>query len=580
MSIQEATSKKTECLDNLRKKPFNLKDEDIKWVESTISNMTVDEKVGQLFCLIAYSDDENLLKMMASEAKPGGVMLRPMPTKSAVKTVRLLQENSKIPLLIPANLEAGGNGIVLEGTKLGSQMQVAATNDDEMAYKLGVICGREGSAVGGNWAFAPIIDIDFNFRNPITNTRTFGSDPELVRRMGVNYVKGIQENGVAASIKHFPGDGVDERDQHLVTSINDLSCEEWDATYGAAYKAAIDEGALTVMVGHIMQPSYSRKFNSEIEDKDLLPASLSYELTTQLLKEQLGFNGLVVSDASSMAGLTIPMPREQVVPQVIASGCDMFLFTRNQQEDYEFMKKGIQNGVITEERLYDALTKILGLKAALGLHKKQEEGTLVPSLEQALKIIGNNEHKAWAVECADKAVTLVKEEKGLLPLTLAKHKRVLLYSIESGDGFFQSSFNAAGAFKSLLENEGFEVEQFNPQAGFEGLMTPANSFKENYDLIVYVANMATKSNQTTVRIEWAQPMGANVPIFITSIPTVFISVENPYHLLDVPRVKTYINGYSSSEPVLKSIVEKLLGKSEFKGYSPVDPFCGRWDTRL
>jgi beta-N-acetylhexosaminidase len=281
-----------------------------------------------------------------------------------------------------------------------------------------------------------------------------------------------------------------------------------------------------------------------------------------------------------MAGLTIPMPREQAVPQVIAAGCDMFLFTRNQQEDYEFMKMGIENGVITDDRFYEALTKILGLKAALGLHKKKAEGTLIPSLDEALKIIGAEEHKEWALECADKAVTLVKEEKGLLPLTPAKHKRVLLYPIESGESFFQSSYNAVATFKELLENEGFEVEQFDPSLGLEGLMTPSNSYKEKYDLMVYVANMATKSNQTTVRIEWAQPMGANVPIFMTSVPTIFVSVENPYHLLDVPRVQTYINGYSSSEPILAAIVDKLVGKTDFIGASPVDAYCGRWDTRL
>ncbi|MFJ7975774.1 glycoside hydrolase family 3 N-terminal domain-containing protein [Peribacillus sp. NPDC096379] len=566
-------------LNNLRKKPFNLNDEDIQWVEKSIADMSFEEKVGQLFCLVAFTDDTNILKGMVA-TKPGGVMLRPMSTKSAVETVRLFQENSKIPMLISANLEAGGNGFVKEGTKIGSPMQIAATNDEKMAYKLGVVCGREGSSVGANWAFAPIIDIDYNFRNPITNTRTFGSEPERVRQMGINYVKGVQEHGVAASIKHFPGDGVDELDQHLVTSINDLSCEEWDATFGSVYKACIDEGAMTVMVGHIMQPAYSRKLAPELSDKDLLPASLSYELTTKLLKEELGFNGLVVTDASTMAGLTIPMPREQAVPQAIAAGCDMFLFTKNLQEDYNFMREGIEKGIITEGRLYEALSKILGLKAALGLHKKKENGSLLPTFEKALETIGVEEHKAWSIECADNSVTLVKEEENVLPLSSIKHKRVLLYSIETGEGFFHSSFDAVGTFKAMLEKEGFEVNQFDPKTGFEGMMAPNSVILDNYDLIIYLANMATKSNQTTVRIEWAQPLGINVPIYITSIPTIFISVENPYHLLDVPRVKTFINAYASSEVVLELIVEKLLGRSEFKGINPIDPFCGRWDTKL
>ncbi|MEK3868812.1 glycoside hydrolase family 3 N-terminal domain-containing protein, partial [Paenibacillus sp. FSL M7-0831] len=271
---------------DLKAKPFNLSAEDIDWVERTLAGMTLDEKVGQLFCLVGYSDEEEYLKRLAAEYKAGGLMCRPMPARDILNTVQTLQRNAKIPMLIAANLEKGGSGIAEEGTTVGSVMQVAATDDDDMAYKLGVVCGREGAAVGCNWAFAPIIDIDYNFRNPITNTRTFGSDPERVRRMGIQYVKGVQQNGVAASIKHFPGDGVDERDQHLVESINSLSCEEWDATYGAVYKACIEEGAMTVMVGHILQPAYSRRLNPALKDEEILPASLSYELVTKLLKER------------------------------------------------------------------------------------------------------------------------------------------------------------------------------------------------------------------------------------------------------------------------------------------------------
>lgn len=561
--------------------PFYLSEADVEWVESTLAGLTLEEKIGQLFCLVGYTSDEGYLKHLVQDIKIGGLMSRPMPAAEVVDTVRILQENARIPLLISANLEAGGTGIAKEGTKLGTPMQVAATNDDSMAYKLGVVCGREGAAVGANWAFAPIIDIDYNFRNPITNTRTFGSDPDRVRRMGVEYVKGVQGYGVAASIKHFPGDGVDERDQHLVTSINDLSCEEWDATFGAAYKACIEAGAKTVMIGHIIQPSYIRRFNPELPDEEMLPASLSYELTTQLLKEQLGFNGLVVSDATTMAGMVIPMPRAQAVPQTIAAGCDMFLFTRNLEEDYGFMKQGVEDGVITEERLNAAVTKILALKASLHLHNKQAEGTLVPSLDEAYQVLGSQEHKAWAKECADKAVTIVKEEAGILPITAAKYPRVLLYGIETGGTFFNPDKEpVAGTWKSMLEQEGFEVDLFNPNKGLEGMMAPFSDITERYDLILYLADLTTKSNQTIVRIEWAQPMGANVPVYMSTVPTIFVSVENPYHLLDAPRVRTFINAYNSTQTVLDAVLDKLTGRSEFQGVSPVDPFCGRWDTRL
>lgn len=177
---------------------------------------------------------------------------------------------------------------------------------------------------------------------------------------------------------------MDERDQHLVTSINSLSCAEWDATFGQVYQAGIDAGALTVMAGHIMQPAYSRKLRPGIADKDILPASLAPELITDLLRDQLGFNGLVITDATAMAGMGIPMPRAQALPQAIAAGCDMFLFTRNLEEDFAYMKQGVAAGVITPERLHDALTRILGLKAALKLHTNP----LIPTHDNAANVVG------------------------------------------------------------------------------------------------------------------------------------------------------------------------------------------------
>lgn len=563
---------------DLKTKPFNLSEKDIDWVDKTLSSMSREEKIGQLFCLIAAAGTEDEIRNIYQTLKPGGIMYRPMTTAEAVNLTNILSRYAEIPLLIAANLEKGANGIVEEGTLLDAPLGIAATNDVGMAEKLGLVCGREGAAVGANWAFAPIIDIDHNFRNPITNTRTFGSDPERVKKMGAAYVKAVQSLGLAASIKHFPGDGMDERDQHLVSSINSCSCEEWMATYGSIYKACIDEGALTCMIGHIMQPAWSKRLNPELKDEEILPGSLSPELKQGLLRGELGFNGMIVTDATTMAGFTIPMPREKAVPYTIASGADMFLFTKNMEEDYAFMKSGVENGTITEERLDEAVTRILAVKAALGLHRQKQ----LPTIESANRIVGCAEHRRWAEECADKAVTLVKEEKGVLPITPDRYKRILYYPIESEQGVAYSvKAGVCDHFRRLLEAEGFAVDTFQPpKKGLEGLMASVNEIAEKYDLIVYLANMSTKSNQTTVRIEWAQPMGANVPTYINQVPTVFISVENPYHLLDVPRVKTFINAYNSSDENLTAIIDKLTGRSSFKGINPVDPFCGKWDTRL
>ncbi|WP_239712850.1 glycoside hydrolase family 3 N-terminal domain-containing protein [Paenibacillus sp. 19GGS1-52] len=565
-------------INRLKEKPFYLDEEDLRWVESTLGQMTVQEKIGQLFFMVGYKQDEHFLKHIAQEIGIGGLMCRSMAKEDVISTVATLQRSARIPLLIAANLEAGGQGITKDGTKIGSNMAIAATGNNELAYQLGKICAVEGQSVGANYAFAPVVDIDYTFRNPITNTRTFGNDPQAVMEMGAAYVKGCQEQGMAASVKHFPGDGVDERDQHLVTSVNTLTPEAWDRSFGSVYRHLIDEGAKTVMVGHISLPEYSKLLNASLRDEEILPASLASELLGELLRERLGFNGLIITDATTMAGMNIPMPRNELVPRAIENGCDMFLFTKNLEEDVKFMREGLETGMLSASRLDEAVLRILGLKASLKLQERDN----VPVLDKAVEVLGHERHRETARAITDQSITLVKEESGVLPITAERFPRVLLYDIESEAnalGYSKTS-GLAASFIPLLENEGFSVTRFEPTGVYEGLQSSFTEMKESYDIIVYLCNLATKSNQTAVRIEWLNPMGINVPNYINSIPTVFISTENPYHLLDVPRVKTYINTYGVNDYTLPLLLEKLMGVSEFKGKSPIDPFCGKWDTRL
>lgn len=557
--------------------PFYLKEEGINWVKDTLNTMSIEEKVGQLFCVLFKELDDKERDNILKTLYPGACMYRANTTEKTIRMSNCLQKKVKVPLLIAANLEKGGNGIVKEGTLFGAPLEVAATNDVVMAEKMAIICAKEGKAVGANWSFAPIIDIDSNFRNPITNCRTFGSQIDLIESMSLAYTRGVQKLNIAASAKHFPGDGQDERDQHLTTTINDMTCEQWDESYGRLYKKQIDAGVLTCMMGHIMLPSYSRKLNPDIEDQDILPASLSFELMQGLLREQLGFNGLIVTDATTMAGFMIPMDRKQAVPYSVAAGADMFLFARNLDEDYQYMLDGVNENIITSERLDEAVTRILATKAALGLHK----GIKQLAYGEAANIIGSEQHLEWSRECADKSITLVKEEQGTLPLSLDKYQKILFYPVESPGGeSIYATIPVCNKVKEQLEREGFEVEVFEPYGGSEGRTKRYDEVLLKYDLILYVANLATKSNQTTVRIEWQQPMGANCPHYINVVPSIFISLENPYHLLDVPRIKTFINTYNSNDRVISELIEKLMGRSAFKGKNPVDPFCGRWDTRL
>ena len=245
---------------NYKAKPFYLSDDDIAWVESTLAGMSQEEKIGQLFCLTDIITDPEQLQALIVRYRPGGFMYRAGDGADIQRAYQAMSQVSKVPMLYPCNLESGGNGISPTGTFFGRPLEVAATNDPDQAYRLGLVCAREGGAVGCNWAYAPIIDIDFNWRNPITNVRTFGSDPDRVLSMASAYMDGVAAAPapMAVCIKHFPGDGVDERDHHLMPTVNSLSAEEWFATYGKVYQALIDKGAQTVMAGHILQPALER----------------------------------------------------------------------------------------------------------------------------------------------------------------------------------------------------------------------------------------------------------------------------------------------------------------------------------
>jgi beta-N-acetylhexosaminidase len=564
---------------DLRGKPFGLSDIDIAWVEATQAKMSLEDKVGQLFCLMVKDETESELNSVLAAIKPGGFMFRPRPAIEVQRFHRHLQDHTAIPLLLAGNLERGGNGIATDGTEFASPLQVAATDDEEQAYRLGLVCGREGYAVGCNWAFGPVVDLDYNFRNPITNIRTFGSSPERVLRLARGFMRGLHESGLAASVKHWPGDGVDDRDQHLLPSVNAQSTKEWDETFGLVFRGAIEAGARTIMSAHIMLPAYSRKLAPGIKDEDILPASLAPELNIQLLRERLGFNGLLVTDATTMVGFTQLMPRRLAVPRTIAAGCDMFLFAVDLKEDVRFMVEGVRTGLLSLPRLDEAVLRILALKASLNLHRRQAEGKLVPPLG-ALSVLRSATHLRWAQECADKSVTLVKDTQHLLPLSPARHRRILMHVLADQSGNLKGSEDKAHSFQVLLEQAGFEVRVFDQADPGSGKMKSASSYAGRFDVILYFICLKTVSCQTVVRINWRFPFALDAPRYLSEIPTLAVSIGNPYHLQDMPRMKTFINGYTDNEQVLSAIVEKILGRSAFIGTSPVDPFCGYWDARF
>lgn len=584
---------------NLKEKPFYLNDEDIKWVEDTINGMTLEEKIGQLFINMGSSRDEEYLTEMVQKYHIAGVRYNPGTASEVYNQNYILQTKSKIPLLIAANTEAGGNGACTDGTEVGVEVKIGATNDKKYAYEMGRVSGVEATAIGCNWAFAPIVDINRNWRNPIISRRSFGSDVNMVLEYSLEYMRGLQECNIFAAAKHFPGDGIDERDQHLSYSVNNLSTEQWDNTFGAVYKGLIDAGLCSLMAGHIQMPAYEKYFSPTIDERSTaMPATLSKELLTNLLRGKLGFNGVVVTDASHMVGMTAAMKRSQMLPTSIEAGCDLFLFFNDPDEDFGYMLEGYKNGILSEKRLHEAITRTLGLKAKLGLHKMKKEEILMPK-EKAMSMIGLEENTKLFKEVADKAITLVKSKEDIFPVTSEKYKRVLLVDVKGVEGGFGKVVagkdeKAVVKFKEILEKRGFDVSIYeSPSAKAMKLpeeemlkairsvyaqKRPISELTDNYDLIINIANVNPATDQ---RIIWDASKGTpDIPFYIHEVPTIFVSVQCPFHLADVPQVKTYINAYDGKQTTLEVLADKLQGKSDFKGVSPVDAYCGFEDTYI
>jgi len=572
---------------NLKEKPFYLSDEKIRWVEDTIASMTLEEKIGQLFINLTLNRSPEMIATLCEKYHIGGVRWQGGTLEQVYEQNKLFQEKSRIPVLIAANCEAGGNGAVGEGTMVATGAACGASRTLDTVRDMARIGGTEAATVGCNWTFAPVCDVLHNWRNTIVNTRAFGNDPDAIISRSLAYMEEMKKAGLACAAKHFPGDGSEERDQHLVMGCNDLTTEQWDASYGKVYQALIDAGLESIMIGHICQPAYSRKFRPGIQDKDIMPATMAPELLNDLLRDQLGFNGLIVTDASHMAGLNAAGARKDVVPGVIAAGCDMLLFFNDPEEDIQYMKDGIESGLITPERLDDALHRILGLKAKMNLNQ------LVFPDKEGLSKVGTKENHEAATRAADESITLVKDTQQLLPVNPAEKKRVLLYYLQSapvslldgsdpGKAILIDELEKAG-FEVTAEKDYYELEMEHQFKGNRGRMMakkPMEPRKRDYDLCLVAISMKGYAQANNTRVVYSVGHSYEIPWYVHELPTVCVSLNYTNHLIDVPMMKTFINAYAPTREYIHAFVEKLTGKSEFKGQYNDLVWCDRWETRL
>lgn len=547
--------------DQLRAAPFNLGADGVAWVRATLGRLSIDDKIRQLFTLNSMGLDPATLEAQ-QRFRPGGITRRHTPDLAAEQ--RLLEgfdAAAPVPLIVSGDLEGSRMSLPF-GTELPNPLALAALDDVAVTREVARIQAVEARAIGVNWTFTPLLDINAAFRSAIVATRGFGSDVARIERHAIATLEVFQAEGVAAAVKHWPGEGYDDRDQHLVTTVNPLSLEDWEASFGRLYRAAIAAGAMSVMSAHIALPAWVRRHNPDAGVEAYRPASLSRLLNEELLRKHLGFNGLIVSDATGMAGLGAWGPRSQTLPEVIANGCDVILFANDYDRDRGYIEDAVADGRISAERLDDAVTRQLALKAAVGLHRPRQ-------LDRSA--LAKPENKAFAEAAIRRMPTLVKDTQSLLPLTPEQHRRVLVVTPGIVNPWIPHPLPFA--LPDMLTAHGFEVTPYT--AGMQ-------VDRSRFDLVLYLFGDETIMTRNRIFADWHSLQGGAVGAmerFWNDVPTMMISFGYPYMLYDAPRVPTYINAYMTGDSMQRAVVEALLGNVAWNTNSPMDPFAGDEQAR-
>jgi len=555
-------------LESLRLAPFHLDDAGVAWVAQTLAGLSTDRKLAQLFNVAMHGDDPGDAQRLAGQS-PGGVT-RFMGTDldAAWRATRAFVEACEIPPLVSGDIEGGAIAVPF-GTQLLNQLGLAATGSTGLAEEAVDVLAAEARALGYNWTFTPVLDINAAHRSAIVATRSYGSDvPTILAHAQVN-VRAFQRQGIAATVKHWPGEGFDDRDQHLVTTLNPLDEAQWRASFGRLYGGLVDAGVMCVMSAHIAWPAYARAHGAQGLEA-CRPACVSALLNQTLLRGELGFNGLIVSDAMAMGGITAWDERAKVVPEVIAHGCDMFLFPSPFEADFAHLQRGLADGRLSAARLDEAVTRVLGLKAALGLHRKTLDERCPPPAA-ARQVIRAAAHVDVERRVASASVTLVKDVRGTLPLSPGQHRRIVLVTDPDRSGFaFQAPLPLL--LPDLLRERGFEVRAYDPNDP----PTPANA-----DLVLYLLAQESLLLRSHIYLDWLRLHGdfrGAMRRHWQELPCVLLSFGHPYFLYDAPRMPCVVNAYTAIAPVQQAVLRKLLGEEPFTGVSPVDAGCGLPDA--
>jgi beta-N-acetylhexosaminidase len=570
---------------------------DTAWADSVLATLSLRDKAAQMvwpWMLGDYtaSDDANFRRVerLMREQHLGGMIISVgSPTEIAAK-LNALQSASPLPLLVGADLETGAafrarggyflpNAIDLGGaTNFPYAMGIGASRDSSLAYAMGKVTALEGRALGIHMAFAPVVDVNNNPKNPVISLRSFGENPQLVAGLGAAFVRGIQENGMLATAKHFPGHGDTEQNSHLELARVDASRARIDSVELVPFRAAVNAGVRGVMTFHGLMPAL---------DTTPIAATLNPRIMTDLLRGDLGFKGLVITDALDMNGVLGKMTMGEVTQRAVAAGADVLLMPTDNVAAIDAVVDGVRTGKFPESRIDASVRKLLAAKHEMGLDRQR-----FVDVQAMRAIVGDSANMATARTAAERAITLVKDSLGIVPLgRLPKTARIVSLTIApkvdlgAGSTFNGELTRAFPAVRSLtLSPEslygaasgatvGAAVAGGTYVASPQPALFPAsveNALRASQGADVVIVSSYFGASSSTAKLAAPGGMGALIDsLQRTGAKVVLVTFSNPYIASELPSTPAYVVAWGSAPVSQRAAARAMLGLAPITGQLPI-----------
>lgn len=537
-----------------------------KWARQTLGRMSLNEKLGQLVMVYYWgrftsTEDPEFRELLREvrENHVGGIILQAKRTPTGVERSQVyptaalsneLQHAAKIPLFVAADFENGTAMRLADGTSLPSAMAVAATGEPRDAFTMGKITATEARAAGLNWIFAPVSDVNDNPDNPIINTRSFGEDPSRVAQFVTQFIRGVQQNGALATAKHFPGHGDVNIDSHISVPVVTGDLAELNRVELVPFRAAISAGVGAIMSGHLVVPALE-------PDKDV-PATLSTRVLTDLLRGKMGFDGIEVTDALDMAGVTEIDSPPNVAVRAVNAGADVLLIPPSPDAAIAAMTEAVKSGQLPIAKVNEAVFRILRAKAKLNL-----EHSRYVDLERLNTVFGSPKFKEEAQDIADRGITLIRGEAKILPLDAAKPQKILLVIISGDPDPYPGAL-----LEQELRDRAASIQTVRMDTNFVKASSVQLPAPDSYDVAIAAVFVRVADRKGTVGLPTEEISLLN-RLLAAAKPTIVASLGSPYLVAQFPNARTWLAAFGTQDVVQRAMARAIFGQTAIDGQLPV-----------